>query len=479
MSYHPQAWQQDRWQQPTAGSDYATMGGMVYDPPTLPSTSTMQRTTMAPQYSLPATYAESPVTPLSSSSYGSQGHFGEYQPYSYHTSSSAPTPYADQMPLRQSQRPIAPPTPPLEDDHGMRYHSDRKLQPVKSTIRRSPRRSVSVVKSEASIDTTGEIKTCRKYVKEDGRTLQHVSDKNVDKLLQTLEGLQTMLPIRTKDTPAATPESIASPPTEEGHGRPQVKKDKQCPYCHSKFSQSAQLKTHIRAHTGEKPHSCWICGKHVSQLGNLKAHIRKHTNEKPYECSICHLRFASNGGMKVHVKNKHLGETKHICPIPRCEKTFTTIGNMKVHINRFHEPELLQYMDMIKEHDKSKPFPDDVSELWGKLLRIYKNSNCGIKGRGVDDEVTKARDKQFKEQMKACKEQATPVSPVASPATHEYRNYYDHQDHHYAVRSHAAQQTQQPSGYIQQLPLHQSQPIFHGLPQPTPYNMAWAPGQYH
>lgn len=214
-SYHqepPVAQNWDRWQPHNTGPDYVTMDGMVaYDARPVPSTTALQRPTMSPQYSLPTTYAESPVTPMSASTYGSQGAFGEYQPYSYHAP-TASTPYAHQIPLRHSQRPMAPPTPPLEDDRGMRIHDGRPSHTVKSSTRRSTRRSVSVVKSEADSETR-EIKTCPKYVKQDG-SLQHESHKSIDKFLRLVKTREAVLPTRTKSE-AATPESMASPTAEE------------------------------------------------------------------------------------------------------------------------------------------------------------------------------------------------------------------------------------------------------------------------
>lgn len=224
MSYS-QDWQTDRWQQPNSGSDYAaaamSMSGMVYDHRTLPSTTTMQPSTMAPQYSLPTTYDPSPMTPMVSSSYGSQEHYRQYQTaYSYQEHSPATSSYADHMTMRHSQRPTAPPTPPMEDDHSMRYHEQRPVPSVKSSIRRNTRRSVSVAKSEASSTVTSNtIKTCPKYVKADGATLQYESKKKFDQLLKQAE---MVIPIRLKNgqaSAAATPESMAaaSPPAEEVH----------------------------------------------------------------------------------------------------------------------------------------------------------------------------------------------------------------------------------------------------------------------
>lgn len=215
MSYS-QSWQQQeqqRWQHSSPASEYATMGGMVYDHRTLPSTNAIPRSTMAPQYSLPTPYAESPVTPMSASSYGSQAQFGEYhQPYQY--ASPATTLYVDQAPLQHAQRPLAPPTPPLEDERSIPYQQDRIVRSTRSMVRRSSRRSVSVVKSEASSHSNRDIKTCAKQVTRDGKTLVNEFDKPFDKLLAAIKTLET-LPIKNEETTAGTPESMASPATEE------------------------------------------------------------------------------------------------------------------------------------------------------------------------------------------------------------------------------------------------------------------------
>lgn len=216
--------------------------------------------------------------------------------------------------------------------------------------------------------------------------------------------------------------------------------------------------------------------------------------------------------MKVHVRQKHMGEAKKDCPIPGCKKDFTTIGNMKVscaikivpqptmitdhspllpqvHIHNHHEPELKIYEEIM--NDQSKPIPEEVATLWAALLRIYKNSNCGIKGRGVEDPKMKELDKIYKENLqrrsnseKAQQAQIMPLSPEVSPmAGDDYQSQlrlldYQNKQRLYEARLYDGRQEQHhPSEYMQHLPVQQSQPIFHGLPTPTPYtnmNMGWS-----
>ncbi|KAL7640100.1 UNVERIFIED_CONTAM: hypothetical protein RMT77_009514 [Armadillidium vulgare] len=63
----------------------------------------------------------------------------------------------------------------------------------------------------------------------------------------------------------------------------------------------ATLKSHKRLrHTKEKP--CPICSKKIK--ANMKIHMRIHTGEKPYQCDKCNRRFSQKNVLERHQRRK-------------------------------------------------------------------------------------------------------------------------------------------------------------------------------
>ncbi|KAM3597306.1 uncharacterized protein V6R79_002833 [Siganus canaliculatus] len=111
----------------------------------------------------------------------------------------------------------------------------------------------------------------------------------------------------------------------------QKRKTYACDWCCKSFAQSADLRRHLRTHTGERPHRCTFCSKSFSQRGNLRRHLRIHTGERPYSCPFCCRTFSDGDTMKKH-KRTHGGERAHRCA--RCAKTFASAGGLHVHAKK-------------------------------------------------------------------------------------------------------------------------------------------------
>ena len=52
-------------------------------------------------------------------------------------------------------------------------------------------------------------------------------------------------------------------------------------------------------------HECDVCEKRFTQSSNLKTHVRIHTKEKPYECDVCEKRYRYASGLWYHMRTQH------------------------------------------------------------------------------------------------------------------------------------------------------------------------------
>ena len=54
--------------------------------------------------------------------------------------------------------------------------------------------------------------------------------------------------------------------------------------CSVVYTNSGQLKSHSRIHSGEKPYKCNTCLAIFTQAFKLRKHYKMHWGDKPYKC---------------------------------------------------------------------------------------------------------------------------------------------------------------------------------------------------
>uniref|UniRef100_A0A8C7ULS0 Growth factor independent 1B transcriptional repressor n=1 Tax=Oncorhynchus mykiss TaxID=8022 RepID=A0A8C7ULS0_ONCMY len=68
---------------------------------------------------------------------------------------------------------------------------------------------------------------------------------------------------------------------------------------------SLLIHSDTRPYPCEKPHKCQVCGKAFSQSSNLITHSRKHTGFKSFGCEICAKGFQRKVDLRRHHESQH------------------------------------------------------------------------------------------------------------------------------------------------------------------------------
>ncbi|XP_033030227.1 zinc finger protein OZF-like [Lacerta agilis] len=112
-------------------------------------------------------------------------------------------------------------------------------------------------------------------------------------------------------------------------------KPHQCLECGRSFAGKKWLTSHQRIHKGEKPHQCLECGKSFSESTYLTSHQRTHSGEKPFRCLACGKSFSHRANLAAH-QRIHTGEKPFQCQ--QCGKRFSQSTHLTTH-QRTHSGE--------------------------------------------------------------------------------------------------------------------------------------------
>ena len=112
----------------------------------------------------------------------------------------------------------------------------------------------------------------------------------------------------------------------------------QCTKCGKSFDREADLKIHERSvHSKKRPFECKHCKKKFKTKNNRSHHIRAvHDKIKNHKCMQCKAKFYKRADLISH-QRVHSGEKPFECKAKNCRMRFATSSNRTRHYKRMHK----------------------------------------------------------------------------------------------------------------------------------------------
>ncbi|KAJ3587478.1 hypothetical protein NHX12_011075 [Muraenolepis orangiensis] len=110
----------------------------------------------------------------------------------------------------------------------------------------------------------------------------------------------------------------------------------QCRHCNFNAPDTFTLSRHILSlHTKDLPFKCKRCRRGFRQPAELKKHMKTHSGRKVYQCQFCEYNSTDASGFKRHVISIHTKDYPHRCDY--CTKGFRRPSEKSQHIARHHK----------------------------------------------------------------------------------------------------------------------------------------------